>query len=163
MAIATTTLLIAGLVASAVGTGVSAYSSIQQGKAADRLAQFNANSANQAAADKARDGRILANNQREQNQRLQARQRALYAKAGVVDTTGSPLMVQVAQAGQLEMSALEIEATSSTEAARLQQQAQLDRMQGKAAKSAGYLNAGATILQGVGNAASSYGQYKSIK
>jgi hypothetical protein len=151
------------MVASAAGAGVSAYSSIQQGKAQQRLNEYNAQVAEQAASDKARDGRIMANAQREQNRRLQARQRALYAKAGVVDTTGSPLLVQLEQAGQLEMAALQTEATSSTEAARLRQQAILDRMSGKAARQAGNLNAGATILQGLGNAASSYGQYKSIK
>jgi hypothetical protein len=143
-----------------IGTGISAYSSIQQGKAQQRLNEYNAQVADQASADKARDGRILANVQREQNRRLQARQRALYAKAGVVDTTGSPLLMQIEQAGQLEMAALQTEATASTEAARLRQQAVLDRMAGKAARQAGNLNAGATILQGIGNAANNYVQYK---
>lgn len=164
MAITTTGLLVAGLVASAVGTGVSAYSSYQQGKAQQRLNNYNAAVNDQAALDRQRDARIAANAQRAQAQRLMARQRSLWAKAGVVGSTGTPLLVQAEQAGELELAALETERTGNVQAGQLRQQAVLDRMAGKAARTAGNLNAAATILQGAGSMATTaaYGKYNGI-
>jgi hypothetical protein len=163
MAVATSTLLIASLAATAVGTGVSAYNQYQAGKAQQSLSNYNAAVSDQAAVDTARDGRIAANAQRAQNERLKARQRALYAKAGVSIATGSPLMVQVEQAGELEMAALEQEQQANSQAAKLRQQAVLDRMQGSAAKKAGGLNAMATVLQGAGQATQTGIQYNHYK
>lgn len=47
--------------------------------------------------------RIQAEQQREENQRLLARQRARYAAAGVVSSEGSPLAVLAETAGRLEL------------------------------------------------------------
>ncbi len=152
MAVGTTTLLIAALSATAVGTGVSAYNQYQAGKAQQKLNNYNAALNDQAALDAQRDARIKANAQRAQGERIKSRQRALYAKAGVVGATGTPLLVQVAQAGELEMAALEQEQAGNSEAARLRSQAVLDRMSGKIARRAGNLGAAATILQGVSSA-----------
>jgi len=160
MAIATTTLLVASLAATAVGAGISAYSSYQAGKAQQSLNNYNAAVNDQAALDASRDARIKANAQRAQAEAIKGRQRALYAKAGVVSATGTPLLVQVAQAGELEMAALEQEQAGNSEAARLRQQAVLDRMSGKIARKAGGLNATATILQGVGSMAQTGLAYK---
>lgn len=163
MAVTTVGLLITGLVASLAGTGVSAYSAIQAGKAQQSLNNYNAALSDQSAMDAARDSRIKANAQRAQAEKIKARQRALYAKAGVVSATGTPLLVQVAQAGELEMAALEQEQAGNAEAARLRSQAVLDRMSGSAARRAGNLNATATILQGVGSAAQIGMAYKGAK
>lgn len=155
------TLLIASVAATAIGAGVSAYSSYQSGQATQRLMNYNAKLAEQDAMVRERDGRILSNAQRDQNRRLLARQRALYAKSGV-DMTGTPLLVQAEQAGQLEMAALEVERQGSIEAGRARQQATLDRMQGRAASRAGTLNAAGTILQGASSVASYGIQYRGI-
>lgn len=163
MAVTTTGLLIAGLVASTVGTGVAAYSAQQAGKAQQSLNNYNAAINDQAALDAARDGRIAANAQRAQNERIKARQRALYAKAGVVTATGSPLLVQVEQAGELEMAALEQEQQANSKAAQLRSQAVLDRMSGSIARRTGNLNAAATVLQGIGSATQMGLAYKGVK
>ena len=163
MAVATSTLLIAALATTAVGTGISAYSSYQAGKANQALNNYNAAVNDQAAADAVRDGKILANQQRQKNEAIKARQRTLYAKAGVVTATGSPLLVQVAQAGELELGALETQQQANAQAVRLRQQAQLDRMAGKAARTAGNLNAAATVLQGAGSMASMGMNYQLYK
>ncbi len=158
-------LLITSIVASVAGTGYPAYSQYQAGKSQQALNNYNAAVNDQAAADAARDGRIAANNQRQQNERLKSRQRALYAKAGVNIASASPLMVQMQQAGELEMAALEQEQQASSEAARLRSQAVLDRMSGKIARKTGTLNAVGTVLQGVGQIAStgaSYRQYRGV-
>ena len=157
------TLLIAGIAATAVGTGVSAYSQYQAGKSQEALAKYNAAVSDQAALDAARDGRAAANVQRAQNARLQARQRALYAAAGVNIDTASPLMVRAQQAGELEMAALEQELQANSQAARLRSQAVLDRMQGTAARRAGTLGAAATVLQGAGQIAQTGMQYRAYK
>lgn len=154
MALASSTLLVTALAATAVGTGVSAYSQYQAGKSQQALNNYNAKLNEQAALDASRDARIKANAQRAQAEAIKGRQRALYAKAGVVSATGTPLLVQVAQAGELEMAALEQEQAGNSEAARLRSQAVLDRMSGKIARRSGNLGAAATILQGVGSAAS---------
>ncbi len=142
---------VAAMVASAIGGGVSAYNSIQQGKAQKALNDFNANVNEQAALDKSRDARILANAQRAKGERLKARQRVLLAKSGVAMDTGSPLMLQAQQAGELELAALDVERSGNVEAARLRNEAIVDRMAGKAARRAGNLNATATILSTAGN------------
>lgn len=163
MAVLTSTALLIAAGATAVGAGVAAYSSYQAGQATKRLMNFNAKLAEQDAMVRERDGRILANAQRDQNRRLLARQRALYGAAGV-DMTGTPLLVEAEQAGQLEMAALEVERSASIEAGRARQQAVIDRMQGKAAARSGALNAAGTILQGAGQSAGLYAQgsyYKS--
>lgn len=162
MAIAPATAMLIAAGASLVGGGVAAYSSYQSGQATKRLMNYNADLAKQDAMVRERDGRILANAQRDQNRRLLARQRALYSKGGV-DMTGTPLLVQAEQVGQLEMAALEVERTASIEAGRLRTQAVMDKMQGRAAARAGNLNAVASILQGTGSAAGSYGQAQYYK
>lgn len=151
-----------GMVASAAGAGYSAYSSYRQGKAQEKLSNYNAALANQEAATKERDARIQANAQRAQNERLLATQRALYAKAGVTLATGTPLLVQAEQAATLERSALDIERTGSIEAGKYRQQAVLDRMAGKSARRAGTNQAIGTILSGVGSVAGQATGFKSL-
>lgn len=200
MAIATTTLIIAGLAATAVGTGVSAYSQAQAGKAqqglsnynasvTEQAAEYNAAAAEQTAAYNANLARLEAKTAsaeglaaagiiRGQNRRVQATQRARMAASGVVVGTSSPLAVEVAQAGIMEMRAANAErqavnrasvltTQAETEIARGKaaagyerwagrSQAEIDRMGGNAARRAGNLNATATLLQGAGRAASGY-------
>jgi hypothetical protein len=154
------TIAIMALAATAIGGGISAYNSYEQGQAQKKLNNFNAQVMDQAAKDKDRDALILANAQRSRNEKLMGKQRALYAKSGVSFDTGTPLMVQAEQAGQLEMAALEIETTASNEAARMRQQAVVDRMTGKAAARAGTLGAASTILGTAGSVGSTYSKQK---
>ncbi|EIP99319.1 hypothetical protein OpiT1DRAFT_03833 [Opitutaceae bacterium TAV1] len=142
------------------GSGVAAYSSYQQGKAQERLSDYNAALAQQEAATAERDAKVLANRQREENDRLMARQRALFAKSGVVGTTGTPLLVQADQAVQGEMAAMDVERTGNIEAGRYRQQAVLDRMQGKSARRAGLLGAGSSLLGGISQAAGVGASYR---
>jgi len=153
-------LAIVSLAITAVGTGVSAYSSYQSGKAQQRINEYNAKVNEQDAANRERDGRMLANAQRARSQKILATQRTLYAKGGVVGETGSPLMVMAEQAGQLEMAALDVGRTANAEAGRLKTQAVLDRMSGKAARQAGTLNAVGTVLSGAGSVGMGYANFK---
>lgn len=139
------------IMAIVAGAGISAYSSYEQGQSQKAISNYNAQVAENEAKQRAQDAQVAANAQRAQNEALKAKQRALFAKAGVV-AAGTPLLVQAEQAATLEMSALEIERTGNMDAARLRSQAELDRMQGKSAARAGTMQAAGTVLSGVGSA-----------
>lgn len=150
------TIAFVAMAATAAGAGVSAYSTYEQGQSQKALNDYNAKLSDQNAQVAQRDAAIQANFTRHENQRIMAKQRAAFAANGVATDTGSPLLTQVAQAGYLEMGALETERQGGIKAGQYQQQAVLDRMAGKAARRAGNLGATATLLQGAGKAASQY-------
>lgn len=147
------TLAVIAIAATVAGAGVSAYAANEQAKSQQKMANYNAALMDNEAAQRAADARTAANAQRAQNDALRAKQRALYAKAGVV-SAGTPLLVQAEQAATLEMAALDIERTGNLEAARMRSQADMDRMSGRAARSAGRLQVAGTVLQGAGAASS---------
>lgn len=155
------TMAIAALTMSAIGGTVSAVNTYQQGKAQKAINDRNAQVADQAALDKERDSRIIANAQRDKSRRLMAKQRAILGKSGVLADTGSPLALQAQQAGELELAALDAERSGNVEATQLRQQAVLDRMAGKAARRAGNLGAAGTVLSTAGNVGFNYAYGKS--
>lgn len=133
-----TTVAIIAAVAAAGGT---AYSGVQQQKAAN----YNAEVANQgalAAKDKAAYDEEL---HRQNVRRIISSQRALYGKFGV-DMTGSPLLTLENTAGQGELDALAIRHGGSVEAAQQRSAATLSRMQGRSAATGSYIQAGSTLL-----------------
>jgi hypothetical protein len=147
------------VIATLASSGFAMYSANEQGKAQEGLANYNADLAEQDAMVEERDARLAANEQRKDNERLLSRQRALYAKAGVVTTAGSPLLVQAETAGILERNALATEVAGSNQAGVLRQQGVLERFAGKSARSAGRLNAIGTGLQGVASASGQASKY----
>lgn len=156
------TISLIAMAVAGVGTGVSAYGQYQQGKSQEKLANYNAQVQEANAANKARDGRAMANAQRRKNEQLKARQRTLSAKSGVTGA-GSPLAVAAQQAGEMEMQALDIERNAANAALADRQQATLDRAGGKAAKRGALWAAGGTILSGVGSSVSSFSSMKQLK
>lgn len=138
-----------GALFTAAGAGVSAFSSFQQGKSEKAINDYNAQVQEQQAKQAQADARAASSAQRGENTRLLSKQRALYAKAGVV-ASGTPLLVMAEQAGIMEMNALDIERQGKVKAQYLTSQASLDRMKGKVAKKAAYLQGYSTILNGVG-------------
>lgn len=149
-----TTLAVTSLAATAVGTGVSAYGSIQAGKAANALAQYNAQQEEINAQARMRDAAIEANATRRRNRQIEGRLRAKQGASGVVGDVGSPLLDQINSRAELEMGALEVERQGNIEAGLMQQRAAIDRIEGKNAKRASYFNAAGTILKGAGSMAS---------
>jgi hypothetical protein len=152
MAIATSTALAIAAVAAVAGAGVAAYGSYQQGQTAKKVANYNAKVQENAALQEEMDSREATRRQRTENRRLQARQRARIAKSGVVET-GSPLEVMATDAGRLELAALDQRRDSRIRQSGLYTQAALDRYEGRQAARAGTIAAGASLLQGVGQAA----------
>jgi hypothetical protein len=151
------------LIATVVSAGVSAYSSIQQGKAASRMASYNALIAKRNAdlALKRQELqqiqiRIEEKRHREKSKRTIATQRTLFGKAGVVSETGTPLLVMADTAAEAELDAISIRLAGSAEEARIvaegagfEQQSQLAKMRGSAAKTVGRIGAGSALLSGI--------------
>lgn len=134
------------IIAAVVAAAGTAYSGEQQRKAASvnaDIAQQNAIAAQQKAAfDEERH--------RDQLKKLMSSQRSLYGKSGV-DMSGSPLLVMEDTAAEGELDALAIRYGGNVEAAQQRSAANLYRMQGGAAATSGYIQAGSTLLQGAAN------------
>ena len=140
----------AGVLLLVAATALSAASSIQQGRAADKAAQFNARAleadAKQAKAVAAFEARLA----RERGAKLLGRQRAAAGASGI-SLEGSPLLVMGETAANIERDALAIEFGGAARAAALRNQAAGERFAGRQAKRAGFFKAGTTVL---GSAAS---------
>jgi cell division septum initiation protein DivIVA len=162
MAFVATALPYVAMATSAVGSVMSAQAQRQAGNTQQALYNYNASITENQAVHVQRDAAYVANNERLQNQRLLSRQRALYAKAGVVGSTGTPLLVMAEQAATLELNALQAEYRGSEEAANLKGQAVLDRWQGGIASATGRMNANATLLTGAQKLLGQFGSYKGI-
>ena len=121
----------------AVGTYASAKAQAQAG--ADEQAGYDL----QANAIE-RKGAQDEKNSRSRLRRLLASQRALYAKAGVDISSGSPLTVMADTAAEGEKEALNIRFGAKEEAG-------FRRFYGKQANAAGRRAAGASLLTGLGS------------
>ena len=130
-----------------MGSAMGALSAINQGRSQDAYAKYNAAMSEQQA----RYERDLAagreSDYRRDQSALLARQRALAAASGG-EFSGSSLLLAEDIASEGELNALRIRAGGDMTARRLEQEAGLMRMQGASAKQAGYMRAGASLLEG---------------
>lgn len=113
-----------GLAVALIGTGVSVYSGIQQGKAAEQQSKYqqqvatnNATLAERAAKDAEERGSIAAQQQQQQTDQLIGRQRASLAGNGVEVDTGSALDITTDTAGIGAFDKLTLQANTAKEAA----------------------------------------------
>jgi hypothetical protein len=155
-------------------TLLGAAGTIQQGQATAAASEYNAKVGDMNARlseRRARDaierGAAEEQKKRTEVQQILGEQRAASAANGVDLTFGSPLdtLMDTAMLGELD--ALTIRTNTYREAydrrvdaANQRAGAELNRMEGRAAKTGSYLSAAGTILGGAGKA---YGQYKSTR
>ena len=118
-----------------LGTVVSAFGAMQQGKAEQNAANYNAAAARADAASKEAA-------QRTQAQRQLSGIRANVAKSGAT-MAGTPLMVLAESAANAEIDALNTRYAGERESA-------LYSARGKNARTAGYLRAGTSLLSSAG-------------
>ena len=151
-------------------TLLGAVGSIQQGQAAasaakynNQVAQMNATISERRAKDAIERGATEEQKKRQQVQQILGQQQAAMAANGVDLTFGSPLDTMVDTAVLGELDALTIRTNAYREeydyrvqAANQRAGGQLALMEGKAAKTAGYLDAFGTVLGGAGKAYSGY-------
>ena len=124
-------LVIVPLVIAAVGAVASSAMTHQQARTQRKLTDVNAKNMEFDAKAKQRDAANAAHSQRAEGERLLARQRALYGAAGVDVSSGSPLMLQVEQAGQIELQAQRTLYEGERQALKLNTEAELMRWSAK--------------------------------
>lgn len=137
---------------SVVATSVSVYGQVQQAQQAKAIGKYNAKMAEAQAKQTEMDAAENIRRKRKENARILATQRSKYAKAGVMEA-GTPLELMAETAGNLELDVLDYNRQQRINAQNLRQQGAMDLAMGKNAAQAGYINAGATLLQGAGQAA----------
>ncbi len=151
-------------------TLLGAVGSIQQGQAAakaakynNQVAQMNAQISERRAKDAVERGATEEQKKRQQVQQILGQQQAAMAANGVDLTFGSPLDTIVDTAVLGELDALTIRSNAYRESydykvqeANQRAGGQLALMEGKAAKTAGYLDGFGTILGGAGKAFKGY-------
>jgi hypothetical protein len=155
MAVATSTAI---LVAAAVGTAVTAYGQYQAGQAQERALNYQ-------AAVQERNAQIAKQNAEYDAQRQESRlrraigsQRAAVLASGI-QMEGTALELQQDTVQQAEMDRLAILYGGETNYQNARSEAELSRMQGKAAGQAGTTAAFGTVLGGFGQG---YMMYKKI-
>ena len=155
-------------IALVVAGSVQAYSSVQEGRAARQagkdqqaIAERNALLSERQAEAEQQAAAYAALQQEREGKALKGKQRAAYAKAGVL-SRGTPLSVLVETAENLEANRLNILREGAISAAQAKGQAGVYRAQGSAAKARGKaagraanLSAFGTILSTVGTVGAS--------
>lgn len=135
---------------------VSAYGAIRQGQAAKAASKFNAAVADQNAVLARQEARDLAIQQSRENYLRLGAIRAAQGKSGGAADEGSVLDVIGDAASQGELQRQYILRSGELKAAGFTNTGMLDRMSGKNAQTAGYLQAGSALLSG----GSEYAQLK---
>jgi hypothetical protein len=130
----------------AASLALSAVGAVSSGIAAKRAADFNA----AIALQQAQRERDIANRNadifRRQQNALSASERARRAGAGVLQSTGTPLLVADAFLDETLIGEATIRAGGETRATRLEAEAALARFRGSNARTAGFISAGSTLL-----------------
>lgn len=135
----------------AVGTGMQAYGTYQEGKAESEANKYNAEIMRQKAKDAADAGEKEKQKAALQNKQLLGRQMAQLAANGVDLTSDSPLEIfqQTAEWGERDRQ--EISDNTAREMWGYNSQASLYDSAAKNAKRAGKIGAFSTLLNGAGN------------
>jgi len=131
-----------------VGLAMSAIGSMQAASSQSAAAQANANvlrmQADQATAAAEVDVQKL---ERQKRQALST-QKALYAKSGVLISEGSPVEVMSDTATQYQLDINQTRYNAAVEAGKYKYQAGAQDVLAKDYQTAGYINAGSTLLTG---------------
>ncbi|HDL7643636.1 TPA: hypothetical protein PXO92_000137 [Yersinia enterocolitica] len=151
-----TGLEVAAIGASVLSAGGALYSGQQQKKMANyQAAQAEADAeAAQAAA------RVEAERIRKAGRAQAAQANAALAASGVETGEGTALRIQSGIVGDAEQDAYQTILNGINQGARLNAQAQADRINGKNASTAGFISAGSSLLSAGGKA---YTGWKSAK
>jgi len=135
-----------------VSAALSAAGAIAAAGAEAGAADFNAEMAQQQAERERQIASRDAADQRRQGSRALASARARRAGRGVTGE-GSPLLAEATRAAEIELGAQDILNAGAGRRVGLQQQAALDRARARNARRAGKLQAGRTLLTGLGQSA----------
>jgi Flp pilus assembly protein CpaB len=137
------------------GAGVAAYSAVEQGNAAEDAAKRTQKAENANAQAAMEAASLEAGQVRRKNLLRLGSQRADAAKSGVlINDSANDVIYDTAIQGELEAQSV---LYSGASAASYQQQRGVNaRAAGNSAKSASYINAGSSIIGGIGKTAATY-------
>lgn len=139
-----------GTIASLAGTGLSALSSIQQGKALEASGKNAAEQARIVASNAAAVGQREAAVQRRASNYALSRSRALAAASGGGAADPSVVGNEQDLAEQGEMNVLTALFNGSSRSDQYLRQATVSEWEGKQSKRSGFVKAGTTIFDGMG-------------
>lgn len=148
-----------GAAAAAVGAGVTAYSAIQAGQEQKKVSEANARMAEYQAKQAKEAAALKAAQYRKEADRRMASIRAGFAASGVATTEGTPLMVLMESAEEVAADELRIKRGGEQTAWGLLEEANIQRIGGKSAATAGAWGAGASLLGGASRVAGSYSSW----
>lgn len=164
-----------GTIGTVVSTGLSVIGALQQGRAASASAKYNAGvAANNAEIAKRNASATMAAGDTEANM-VQRKTRSTVGSlktdqaASGIDVNSKSAVDVRSSASELGMlDALSVRSNAArraygyqTDAASYSAQSQLDRFEASNASTAGYLNAGATLLGGIGDPNKNFLNYRS--
>lgn len=138
-----------------LGAGLSAVGALQQGNETAKMDKYNEAVQAQRAQQALSVSSVQAGQDQLQTRSMIANQQAAFA-AGGLDMAGSPLLVMSSTASQGALKAALTRWQGETEATSDLQTGRLDSMQAAAAQSAGYTNAGSTLLSGLSSTYRNY-------
>lgn len=139
--------------ATIVGAGISAYSSVQAGRAQQRAAEYRAAQSRRQAVDAQQRAAAEEQRVRRETSKLEGRQRALMAAGNVDLGSGSPLSILADTAQFGELDAQTVRANGQRERRYYEEEARLSEMGGQQAAQAGWMNAFGTVVQTAGTMA----------
>ncbi len=134
------------------GTALSAVGQIRQANATSAANKFNANVAEQRSQALKVQNKYNVDKLKRQKGLFLGRQKAQYAKSGVVVGTGSPLDVLADTASQFEQDIYNTKYNTQIGVNQNTGQANYLRKSAKNAVTAGYYGAGSTLLTGTAQA-----------
>lgn len=143
-----------GLFAIAGGTVLSVAGQAAQAEAQAGAQEFSANVQEENAQIASAQAQEEANRIRTDRDRRIGRARAQYAASGVLTNTGSPLAILSDIAEEAELDALTVKYQGSLRSRDSRNQAAVDRAGASNTRTAGAISAGASLLSGGANFAS---------
>lgn len=144
------------LIATAAAATVSAVGMISSGNAQARASNYNAEVEKQNGEMARQSAAAQAQQVERDNARKMGQITAAYGASGIDPNQGSPLDVMADVADEGELSKRLVLYQGEVDARAGLQRAQIDTMQGRAAQTAGYVNAGSTLLSAGGRIAGNY-------
>ena len=135
-----------------VGAGVTMMGQMQAGEAANVIAQRNAQIQLRDAAIAKQNAEFNARIQETEDDKRRRAKRARAGATGIVLDEGTNLLAQAEQEYEDEINAQLIRRGGRLQSQGLQQQAIITSASGTAARSAGYISSGASLLAGGGQA-----------
>ena len=140
------------IVFAAAAAAMSAVSAINQGDTARKSANMNADFQKQTAVSVENQAAQVSADKKLAARRLQSSQVAAAGAGGIDPATGTPLKLEGETSTFSELDSLRIINNASRTAWGLNTQADIGAWAGGRAQSAGYMNAGTTLLGATSNA-----------